>query len=45
MYSYQLFDDVIALIKERYISKDPFSFFPLQKVIDIIFVVNQLAGN
>jgi len=35
MYSYQLFDDVIALIKERYISKDSFSFFPLLKVITL----------
>ena len=45
MYSYQLFDYVIASIKERYISKDLFSFFPLQKVINIILVVNQLASN
>jgi hypothetical protein len=45
MYSYQLLDNVIALIKERYISKDSFSFFPLLKVINIILVVNQLANN
>ncbi len=46
MYSYQLFDEIIALIKERYISKDSFSFFfPLLEVINIILVVNQLASN
>jgi hypothetical protein len=46
MYSYQLFDDIIASIKERYISKDSFSFFPLLKEINIIIlVVNQLASN
>lgn len=45
MYSYQLLDDVIALIKERYISNDLLSFFTLLKVINIILVVNQLASN